>query len=98
MNVHHQRGNNLRGKDPKSQWVNAHFEKDAENKQTIYLDKKALLSMEPCTPEDGSAGMKGGFKLILCFEAVQRQRWACILAREGMSTGEQSEGTLCRKD
>lgn len=51
MNVYHQRGNNLRGKDPKSQWINAHFEKDAENKQIIYLDKKALLSMELCTSE-----------------------------------------------
>lgn len=61
MNVYHQRGNNLRGKDPKSQWINAHCEKDAENKQIIYLDEKALLSMELWTSEEGNAGMKGGF-------------------------------------
>lgn len=61
MKVYHQRGNNLRGKDPKPQWIDAHIEKDADNKEIIYLDKKALLSMEPCTSEDGECRDKGGF-------------------------------------
>lgn len=61
MKVYHQRGNNLRGKDPKPQWIDAHIEKDVDNKEIIYLDKKALLSMEPCTSEDGECRDEGRF-------------------------------------
>lgn len=98
MNVYHQWGNNLGGKDPKSKWINVHFENDAENKQIIYWTWKGPAQHVVVYLRgwwvQGQSELFNSFCLLTQCKGKDRTAFS---ATEVTSAWERSERILCRK-